>query len=474
MQDRVADTDGSDLLARLARHRTLGGAPREELAWLAAHGTFRTYGVGEVASRKGHPEVWLQIMFAGHLAAHADRGAGSRRVIGWRAGDVCGLLPYSRGGSPPGDTVAEEPIEMLAVPGDTFPEMIQKCPRVTALLVHAMLDRARYFTSSDMHDEKLVSLGRLAAGLAHELNNPASAAARGTQLLGQALADAAAASRALAAARLSDALLECLDRVSACCGPDPEAAGRAPLERADREDAFASWLEAHGLDGACAVPLAGTGVALGALDELAAVLPATALGAAVRSVATGGVVRSLTAEIETSVTRIHELVAAVKGFTYMDRAPTLEPTDIRRGIADTLTVLGAKAREKSVTIDLALAPDLPLVPAAGAELNQVWSNLIDNALDAVAPYGHVRIEAVSERERVIVRIVDDGPGIPPEIRGRIFDPFFTTKPVGQGLGLGLDTVRRLLQRHRGELDVESRPGRTEFSVNLPIGPEPVG
>ena len=468
---RAMDEDGSDLRARLARHRTLGGAPPEELAWLVANGTFRTYRVGEVATRKGRPEEWLQIMLSGHLAAHADRGAGTRRLIGWRGGDVCGLLPYSRGGSPPGDTVAEEPIEMLAVHADRFPEMIQRCPRVTALLVHAMLDRARFFTSSDMHDEKLVALGRLAAGLAHELNNPAAAAARCTQLMGQALAEAAAAARALAAARLSDAQLECLDAVSARCGPDPVATRRSPLERADRGDAFASWLEARGLDAASAAPLAGTGVTLEALDALAAALPVTALGAAVRSVAAGGVVRSLTEEIGASVTRVHELVAAVKGFTYMDRAPTLEPTDVRRGIADTLAVLGAKARRKLVTVDLTYAPDLPPVPASGAELNQVWSNLIDNALDAVGPHGRVQIEALRERERVVVRIVDDGPGIPPEIRARIFEPFFTTKPVGEGLGLGLDTVRRLVQRHRGELDVESRPGRTEFSVSLSIGPD---
>jgi signal transduction histidine kinase len=372
---------------------------------------------------------------------------------------------------PPGETMVEEPSHGLVIHRDCFFEMVYKCPTVTGILVHVMIDRARQFTSTDWQDEKMMSLGRLAAGLAHELNNPASAAARGTRLLGPALADAAAAARSLAAARLSDAQLQTLDRVTVRCGPDPEAARLSTLDRADREDAFASWLETHGLDAASAAPLAGTGVTLGALDELAAALPASVLGAAVRSVAAAGQVRSLTSEIETSVTRIHELVAAVKGFTHMDRAPTLEPTDVRRGITDTLVVLGAKAREKSVVIDLVLAPDLPPVCAAGAELNQVWSNLIDNALDAVGSGGRVRIEALRERERVIVRIVDDGPGIAPEIRGRIFDPFFTTKPVGQGLGLGLDAVRRVVQRHRGELDVESRPGRTEFSVSLPTDPD---
>ena len=184
--------------------------------------------------------------------------------------------------------------------------------------------------------------------------------------------------------------------------------------------------------------------------------------------------RLLAAEIDTSVSRIHELVGAVKGFTYMDRAQTTEAVEIRRSLTDTVAVLGAKTRAKSVVVQVTVPADLPPVFASGGELNQVWANLIDNALDAVAPGGRVDVTASYELDRVVVSIVDNGPGIPPDVQNRIFDPFFTTKPVGQGTGLGLDIVRRLLQRTEGEIDVESRPGRTEFRVTLPVGHEAKG
>jgi signal transduction histidine kinase len=178
-------------------------------------------------------------------------------------------------------------------------------------------------------------------------------------------------------------------------------------------------------------------------------------------------VRGLARDIERAAARVHELVTAVKGFTYMDRAASPEPVDLAKGLGDTLAVMAAKARSKSASLTVDLPADLPRVLGFGGELNQVWANLVDNALDAIAEGGSVTVVARSEGPKVVVRVIDDGPGIPAEVRSRMFDPFFTTKPVGKGTGLGLDIVRRLLDRNDGAVDVQSEPGRTEFRVTLP-------
>jgi signal transduction histidine kinase len=458
----------SALLDKLAGHRALGAAPREELEWLATHGEVHSFSVGAITTRKAQPEEWLHILLSGHVAIHVDRGAGERRVIQWRAGEVFGLMPYSRGAAPPGDTVVEKPTETLAIHRDLFPEMVRECPGVTARLVHAMLDRARHFTSSDLLDEKLVSLGKLAAGLAHELNNPASAAARSAKLLMDAPAGFEAAARALAASGLTGTQWAAIDRVRELCEAAP-APMRSPMERADREEAIGVWLQAHGVDAAVAEPLADTRVTIDALDRMSELLDAAALDAAIRWIAAGCTLRALSADIDRSASRIHQLVSAVKGFTYMDHATVPEAVDLSQGIADTVAVLSGKAREKAVSVCVNLPTDLPRIRAFGGELNQVWANVIDNAIDAAPTSGRVDVTASRDAKRVIVHIVDNGPGIPAEIHARIFDPFFTTKEVGQGTGLGLDIARRLMQRQSGEIEVESRPGRTEFRVSLPVG-----
>jgi signal transduction histidine kinase len=401
------------------------------------------------------------------MVIRADRSVGAHKIFEWHGGDVGGMMPYGRGASPPTDAIAEERIEALRVSIEHYPEMIRMCPVVTTILVHVMVDRARQFTSSGLRDEKLISLGKLAAGIAHELNNPASAVLRSAKSLTASLAGVEGAIRQVNAAHLTDEQLGAIDRVRAQCADGRQSGSFSVMARADREDAIAQWMAARGIDDTCAAPLAETTVTLETLDALSRQLPAGVLPATLQWIAAACTVRTLSGEIETAATRMSDLVAAVKGFSYMDHAPTPEPIDIRRGVRDTLTLLDSKVRSKSIEVTLDLADDLPCAYGIGAELNQVWMNLIDNAIDAAPDGGHVTVRAAHELDRVVVRVIDDGPGVPPEIQGKIFDPFFTTKGVGKGTGLGLDIVRRLLQRHEGHIALESAPGRTEFQVRLP-------
>jgi signal transduction histidine kinase len=461
-------TGTTSLVDRLASLTNLGEIPRAELEWLAAHGHLEVHEAGTVLSPKDKRVERLFIILSGHVAVRVDRGAGPRLVMGWRTGEVSGMLPYSRMKGPPGDNYLEETTEVLAVHEDHFPEMIYRCPVFTAYTVHLMLDRARSFNTSDLQDEKMISLGKLAAGLAHELNNPASATVRGAKQLLAVLAQADAASRALGAAGLSDELFGTIDQLRSACLAQPVGTVLSPIQQADREDEIADWLVRHQLDPAHAEPLAGTVVTIDALDTLANATSGNTLDAALGWIAAGCATHSLALDIEQAATRIHELVAAVKRFTYMDSLAGPEPVDVEAGLRDTIRVVAAKAKSKGAAITLDVEPDLPSVYATGSELNQVWLNLIDNALDAIAGLGSVGISAYRELDRVVVRVVDDGPGIPPDIMTRIFDPFFTTKPPGQGTGLGLDITRRLLRRYRGDIAVQSRPGRTEFRATLAV------
>ena len=455
------------ILERLSQHRLLAGAPPDQLAWLVARGELVRLDSGEQLAPKGTIVRGLYIVLSGHMSIHVDRGAGPQKVMEWRDGDVTGFLPYSRLDKSPGGVKAEEPTELWMIPREEIPALIRECHELTAIFVHVMVDRARQFTSSDLQVEKMSSLGKLAAGLAHELNNPASAVARSAQGLKARLSEVDQASRALGAARLSEAQQAAVDSSQNLC---LAAAGptfrRSPIERADREDAIADWLSRHGADITAAEALAESAITFDALDRLAEALQGEALQAALRWLVAGCATYQLASEIETSASRIHNLVAAVKGFTYMDQATMPKPVDLGQGLADTLAVLNAKARGKSVGVTLDVEAGLPRIQGFGGELNQVWANLVDNALDAAK--GHVAVTAGRQGPSVVVRVVDDGPGLTPETRERIFDPFFTTKPVGQGTGLGLDIARRLVRRHQGEIEVDSRPGHTEFRVTLPI------
>lgn len=455
------------MVERLLAHRTLGSAPREQLEWLAAHAVLHRYEKGHVFYPLGERISDLHIVLSGQLVIRVDRGAGPRPVMQWGAGDVTGLLPYSRLAVSPGRSLAAESAEVLSVSSEHFPEMITKCHELTAIFVHVMLDRARAFTKQDLHDEKLLSLGRLAAGLAHELNNPASAIARNSAEMVECLFELEEAAHGLGAAGLTPEQLATIGRIRAQCDDQCDRSAQSPLERADREEAVTRWLEGRGLREEVIATLAETQLTVTSLERLSEALGENELKAALRSIGASERTRRLASEIETASARIHSLVAAVRGFTYMDQSNVPAPVAIGQGLADTVAVLRSKAKAKSVTVNVQVGQDLPCVDGFGGELNQVWSNLIANAIDAVPEGGRVDVNASRSDGAVLVSVVDDGPGVPDEIAARIFEPFFTTKPLGEGTGLGLDIARRLVLKHQGQIEVESRPGRTEFRVVLP-------
>jgi signal transduction histidine kinase len=454
----------------LRSHRTVGQIPDGELVWIAAHATLVRYAERQVVSRHSEVVDGLYIVTAGRMAIYVPRPAGSLRVMEWKAGDVTGMLPYSRMVYPPGDTITEEPTEMVKVGRDDLRELARNCYELTSLLVHEMTDRARHFTVTDLRDEKLTSLGKLAAGLAHELNNPASALIRDSKTLEDHLTMARRAARSLWGAGLTGAHLETLDEFLRAAKPDDSPTpSLSALDLADREESFESWLHHHGLDTALAAELARTPVTTTVLNRLAGALRGAELDAAIRLAVAAHGSRALVLNIERAASRIHSLVSAVKGFTHLDRGTVEEPVDIAAGLEDTMALLKGKARDRSVIVELEVQPDLPPVMGRPAEINQVWMNLLDNAIHAAPESGRVGVRAAREGDHLVVSVSDDGHGIPPDVAGKIFDPFFTTKDVGEGSGLGLDIVRRIVQLHNGQIDFDSRPGRTEFRVRLPLG-----
>jgi len=456
----------TDLVNRLADLPNLDGVPRKELEWLVSHGQLVIHEAGTIIAPKGKRIDKLWIILSGCVAVKVDRGVGPRLVIEWRTGEVSGMLPYSRMTGPPGNNYLEEKSELLAIQVRHFPEMIQQCPIFTEYTVHIMLDRARSFNASDLQDEKMISLGKLAAGLAHEINNPAAALVRGARQLLVNLTEVDTASRTLGTTRITSDLFTSIEELRSACLIQSADTLMSPIQKADREDEIADWLARHEVDRTDAEHFASTPVTIDMLDALANKLSGETLSIVLHWIATYCSTRLLALDIEQAASRISELVGAVKRFTYMDSLAGSELIEVGTGLRDTIKVLAAKSKSKGANITLDVQPNLPRVRAIGSELNQVWMNLIDNALDAISDSGNINISAQRELDRVVVRFADDGYGIPAEILPQIFDPFFTTKPPGQGTGLGLDISRRLLRTHHGDITVQSRPGKTEFRVSL--------
>jgi signal transduction histidine kinase len=314
-----------------------------------------------------------------------------------------------------------------------------------------------------------MALGKLSAGLAHELNNPAAAARRAAQQLGENLRSLNGLCLTLNHRTLSPEqiafLTEFQHEAAECLTAAPAL---DPLAESEREEKITSWMDAHGVEDGweIAPTFVRAGMDLEKLNQFADRLGGEALNDALQWLAGAWCAKELVKEIEHSAARISELVKAIKEYTYMDRSP-LQEVDLRQGLENTLVILSHKLK-RGVNVVREYDDHLPRINAFGGALNQIWTNLIDNAIDAMNGQGNLRIRTAAKSDHVLVEIMDDGPGIPPEIQGRIFEPFFTTKPQGEGTGLGLDTVYRIVRKHHGEIRFESKPGATCFQVRLPL------
>lgn len=434
--------DRAGVVDRLRLTPLFGGLPDDQLDRLADMGEIQDLDPGEALIREGDEADALYVVLDGELDVTKRSGRTDIPVARVGPGSLQGEIAALEGGRRLASVTAATPAEVLRIPVGAIRQLLDAGPDVALAVIRTAVSRLRSMESLFREREKLAGLGTLAAGLAHELNNPAAAAMRAIDQLGRAVQEAEERPRPVPPPR----------------PPTGAAPPSSALERVDRIDAIA----ARTGDAAAATSLVDAGWTAEALDELPAdVLPWLAADAAVHL---------LLGELRLSVGRMSEIVRAVKGYAYLDQAP-VQRVDVREGLEQTLVIMRHRLRD-GVEVIREFADDLPEIEVRGSELNQVWTNLIDNAIDAMNGRGTltVRADADPEGEGVRVAICDTGSGIPDDVRQRLFEPFYTTKPPGKGTGLGLHITHNVIGGHGGRIEVDSEPGRTCFEITLPAQP----
>jgi signal transduction histidine kinase len=468
-----ASTATASLAQQLKTVPAFADLSDDDLRWLAERMEVNHYNPGDMLVAEGSPADRMWVILEGETRGQREQAVGDGRTFTSRAPSVTGLLPYSRLTHVPMTVRAMTPATIAALPASYFPEMLQHLPSLGRTLVSVMADRIRETTRTDQQREKLTALGKLSAGIAHELNNPAAAVRNAAINLQQVVKALRTAGFHLDQRDLSAEDRIFLSRIECDWSKDHPPKALDTLERSDREEEIGDWLERRGVPQArqMAPDLVDAGCDLETVRALAARFDDETLADVLTRLTAAFSLNRLVEQIESGTSRITDLVHAIKQYSYMDQSPEQE-IDVHEGLENTLIMLHYRLKH-GIKVTRDYDQSIPRICARGSELNQVWTNLIDNAIDAMNGRGELCVRTAAEFGAVLVEIRDDGPGIPAEVRDRIFEPFFTTKPVGEGTGLGLDTVYRIVQRHRGQVSVESRPGRTSFQVRLPFAHDPL-
>jgi len=448
--------------------------PEEALQWLLDHSKYEEFEDGTVIGKYGDPAEWMWFILEG--SADFYMNINGRLVYYFtfennpQTGGVGGLIPYSRMKTLPGNSYAIGRVRVISLHKNYFHELEQLNPEFIQQLIGYMTERARAFATTQLQHEKVNALGKLAAGIAHELNNPAAAINSISNELYKRLGRNYELTENLLHSNMQPELIHTIRAI--VLKKEAESGQKSKLtvlQKMDAEDTLADWLENSKItdNRALAETFTEFGFSIEELENICS-MAGDSFKIVLPWLENLLISQKNLTDLDDASNRISSLVGAIKSHVHMDRMGDLQSTNIHVDIENTLTLLGHKLREKNITVKKLFYEKMPLIPAYVSELNQVWTNIIDNAVFALEKNGILTIESCLEDDEVSVNIIDNGPGIPKEIMSRIFDPFFTTKKVGEGTGIGLDLVNRAIKHHRGKIKVTSEPGNTEFSVFLPL------
>jgi signal transduction histidine kinase len=449
----------------------LQAVPDNQLQWFLDAGDTIEVQEGERIFEKGEPLDRTYVMVEGRMRICAVQGGKMREILVVKEQSVTGYLPFSRATNTFGYGECIKKARMFRVYKNKINEAIKLHYELTEALVHIMASRIRDFTSQQQQIEKMFALGKLSAGLAHELNNPASAIARGASSLQGKIKQMPIMFKQTAGLNIAPEKIDSINELLISKTHQTNKPVLSMMERADLEDGLADWLADHDIrDFDIAENFTEFGFTPADLDHMNSCTPSPQLHVVLAWMNNYLLAEKMVSDIKESSHRISELVNSVKTFTHMDRDTDKQLLDIHAGIRNTLTMLNYKIKKGNIQVIENFDTSLPQVRALAGELNQVWTNIIDNAIDAMTENGSGILEIRTRQEGlfVCVYIKDNGPGIPQEVQSQVFDPFFTTKDMGKGTGLGLDVATRIIRQHNGTVKLTSVPGNTEFIVCFPM------